>query len=93
LLEAGGRLMTHDIAPHTQCTTLAPPVTTSVGAEHWHAGADMMFCAEAGAICNDRASANTDSRQMQEVMKFSLGQKRHHQRGLSCYAAATMFRP
>ncbi|MES2841198.1 hypothetical protein [Hydrogenophaga sp.] len=41
LLEAGGRVITQDIAPHMQCTTLAPPETTNVGAEHWQAGAVM----------------------------------------------------
>jgi hypothetical protein len=93
LLEAGGTVITQDMAPHTQCTTLAPPVTTSVGAEHWQAGADMTFCARAGAVKTESASANTDSRDMQEVMKFSLNQKRHHQRCAACYAAATRFPP
>ncbi|MBA4214803.1 MAG: hypothetical protein C0449_17150 [Polaromonas sp.] len=89
LLEADGTVITQDMAPHTQCTTLAPPVTTSVGAEHWQAGADMMFCARAGAARNGSASAHTESRDMQEAMKFSLVQQRHHQRWHSCYAAPT----
>ena len=87
LLEAGGTVITQDATPHVQCTTLAPPVTTSVGAEHWQGGADMTFCATAGAVCNKSASANTDSRERQKVMKFSLGHQRHHQRCRACYAA------
>jgi hypothetical protein len=74
------------MAPHMQCTTLAPPVTTSVGAEHWQAGADMTLWARAGAVCSESASANTDSRERQEVMKFSLRHQRHHQRSPACYA-------
>jgi hypothetical protein len=87
LLDAGGTVITQDMAPHMQCTTLAPPVTTSVGAEHWHGGADMTLCAQAGAVCKDSASANTYSRERQEVMKFSLGHQRHQQRCRACYAA------
>jgi hypothetical protein len=93
LLEAGGTVITQEMAPHMQCTTLAPPVTTSVGAEHWQAGADMTLWDRAGAVWSESTSAPMESRDMQEAMKFSLVQQRHHQRSRSCYAAATPSRP